>query len=110
MDWLVPDEVRQDEVYDMVITADTVYMEDLVGPLVDTVVRYAGRRTEVWVALERRDEDVVRRALAAFEGTGLKGRKVKEGEGEWEGVEVWRFRWGVGQWKGARKIVDAAGA
>lgn len=97
--------------FDLVVTADTLYRRDLVAPLVRTlravsVQSRSGRGfPPVFVALERRDPDVIALALQLAAREGFACRRVPHArvgkcmraaglrweKEDWEGVEVWRW-------------------
>jgi predicted nicotinamide N-methyase len=95
---------EQGEKYGMIVTTDTLYEPSLVRPLLNTIRKYAGAATTVWVALEVRDKAVIEAALEMAKEMGivlsriprtrlrkaLKAAGMAWKEEEWEGVEVWK--------------------
>ncbi|KAF8543492.1 putative methyltransferase-domain-containing protein, partial [Trichophaea hybrida] len=108
LDWIAPP-LQQEVTYDLIITADTIYSLPLVVPLLNTIRTYAGAKTVVLVALEVRDEALIRGALEKAVEMGfvvrrvpktrlrkaLSAARVEWAKEEWSGVEVWKL--GVGK-------------
>ena len=103
--------------YDLIVTADTIYTPTLITPLLRSlhhlsrlsVVQGVKRTCPIYLALERRDPQLVDRALEecrsmwGFEVERIKTNKIKRaleragvswGEEKtlWEGVEIWKMR------------------
>lgn len=98
--------------FDLVVTADTLYCQDLIAPLVRTIraVSVQSRKGKsfppVFVALERRDPEVIKQALELakkerFDCRRIPGGKVRKcldavgfkwEKEDWEGVEIWIWR------------------
>ncbi|KAI5817691.1 putative methyltransferase-domain-containing protein [Pyronema omphalodes] len=116
LDWFEPPEKGelfqgtgiQEKEFDVIMTADTIYMKELIRPLLDTIKRMAGEKTQVWVALEVRDQQVCGEAMSVAREMGfgvrriqmVKIRKAMDLAGmrweqeDWRGVEVWRLSMG----------------
>jgi predicted nicotinamide N-methyase len=91
--------------FDVVMTADTIYAPELVVPLFETITRFAGAKTQVWIALEVRDEELIRGALKTAQEMGFGVKKIPQGKlkkamaaakmewgaEDWAGVEVWKL-------------------
>lgn len=97
--------------FDLIVTADTLYRQDLVAPLLRTIKaisiqsRKGKRFPPVFVALERRDPEVIERALELAKEEGFGCKKITDGKvrkcldavgfkwdkEDWEGVEIWRW-------------------
>ncbi|KAF8245999.1 hypothetical protein K440DRAFT_632942 [Wilcoxina mikolae CBS 423.85] len=109
LDWVAPPPQQEEESYDLIVTADTIYSPPLVVPLLNAIRTYASAKTVVLVALEVRDEALIRGALEKAVEMGFVVRKVPRtrlrkalgaarvewAKEEWSGVEVWRL--GVGK-------------
>jgi len=105
LDWLAPP--LDEQPYDLIVTADTIYSPPLVVPLLNTIRAYADAKTVVLVALEVRDEALIRGALETATEMGFVVKKVPRtklrkalgvakvewAKEEWAGVEVWRLKW-----------------
>ncbi|KAI5844298.1 putative methyltransferase-domain-containing protein [Tricharina praecox] len=108
LDWFTGEEdVR--EHWDLVITADTLYVLELVAPLMRTIVaaaagRGASKPAVVYMAVEVRDTALVEVAQREAACVGLRIRTVPRTrvrkavkaalgweEEQWAGVEVWRL-------------------
>jgi predicted nicotinamide N-methyase len=74
LDWIAPP-LQQEVIYDLIITADTIYSPPLVVPLLNTIRTYASAKTVVLVALEVRDEALIRGALEKAVRQGWSGRR-----------------------------------
>lgn len=97
--------------FDLIVTADTLYHQDLVAPLLRTIKTISiqskkGKKfPPVFVALERRDPEVIECALELAKEEGFDCKKVPNGKirkcldtggfkwekEDWEGVELWRW-------------------
>lgn len=97
--------------FDVVVTADTLYVKELVAPLVRTmkalsVTSKKGRRCPpVFVALERRDPEVIDYALDLAKKEGFDCRRIPDArltkclesagvkweKEDWDGVEIWKL-------------------
>ncbi|KAI5847101.1 hypothetical protein DFP73DRAFT_544201 [Morchella snyderi] len=97
--------------FDVVVTADTLYVKELVAPLVRTmkalsVTSKKGRRCPpVFVALERRDPEVIEYALDLAKKEGFDCRRIPDArltnclessgvkweKEDWDGVEIWKW-------------------
>lgn len=100
-----------DPPFDLIVTADTLYRQDLVAPLLRTIKaismqsRKGKRFPPVFVALERRDPEVIEQALELAKKERFDCKKVPDGKvrkcldavgfgwdkEDWEGVEIWRW-------------------
>lgn len=104
--------------FNLVVTADTLYHQDLVAPLLRTIKSISiqsrkGRKyPPVYVALERRDPEVIEHALELAKRERFDCKKVPDGKivkclesveykwekEDWEGVEIWKWTFkGEGQ-------------
>jgi len=97
---------------EIITTTDTLYSPHLVLPLLKTLKAISslpntlGKTPTIYIALERRDSQVIDDALTLAEGMGLGLRLVGKGRlgrclrdcgwgwkgDDWEGVEVWKGR------------------
>lgn len=97
--------------FDLIVTADTLYRQDLVAPLLRTIkaISIQSRKGKgfppVFVALERRDPEVIEQALELAKEEGFGCKKIPDGKvrkcldavgfkwdkEDWEGVEIWRW-------------------
>lgn len=98
--------------FDLIVTADTLYCQDLIAPLVRTIKaisiqsRKGKRFPPVFVALERRDPEVIKQALELAKKEGFDCKRIPNGKvrkcldavgfrwekEDWEGVEIWIWR------------------
>jgi len=98
---------------DMIVATDTIYHHPLVRPFFETMMHFSnpskswsGPTPLVVLAIERRDGEMVDRALDVGKEMGFDLRRVGRGRVEkgmekagwgggegWEGVEIWRGRW-----------------
>lgn len=97
--------------FDLIVTADTLYHQDLVFPLLRAIKALSiqskvGKKCPpVLVALERRDPEVIRYALNLAKEEKFECKKVPDGKlkkcldaagmkwskVDWDGVEIWRW-------------------
>lgn len=99
--------------FDLVVTSDTLYMMELVEPLLRTLLaaslqsqKAGGKTPLVLVALEVRDKGVIDHAVERAKECGFECKKVPESKvkkcmnaaglawarEDWEGVEIWRWK------------------
>lgn len=97
--------------FDLIVTADTLYHQDLVVPLLRAIraisiqSRRGGKFPPVFVALERRDSEVIKQALELAKKERFHCKKVPDGKvrkcldvagfkwerEDWEDIEIWRW-------------------
>lgn len=104
IDWLDPPLLAGE--FDVIVTADTIYTPDLVGPLWNTVAKYSSPTTVSYVAVENRDPRLMESAYERGKELGFDVKRInanrivkavervwgwKKGDG-WEGVEIWKAK------------------
>jgi protein N-lysine methyltransferase METTL21D len=91
--------------FDLILTADTIYSAQLVGPLLSVLRTLSAIPCPpIYLALERRDprlaDDALQQARDDFSVQRVPGKKVsramvkagcKWDRAEWEGVEIWKL-------------------
>eukprot|EP00128_Syssomonas_multiformis_P006231 Colp12_sorted_trinity150504_noHs@13658 len=85
-----------DPPFDFVLVTDCVYAIELIGILVDTIVKVSSPRATVLVALERRDDQVVDTFLASLRAQGFDQMHLtmKRVNKQWrtDAVEMYKFK------------------
>lgn len=100
-----------EQAYDYILTTDTLFSSSLTLPLLKTLRAFSLASTcpPILVALETRDPLLISSALESARQMGFVCKKIAPGrveralgksgwgwceKGEWEGVEVWRWKFG----------------
>jgi protein N-lysine methyltransferase METTL21D len=107
LDWTSP-VFTADDVYDLIITADTIYEPSLIRPLLDSLHALATRspRAHLFVCLERRDPPLINSFFAqahqlGFTADQIPSRKLSKAlkkagmewsREDWDGVELWKLK------------------
>jgi hypothetical protein len=113
--WMEENEPEPLDSYDMIITTDTLYSPSLTLPLLYTLRSFSllsqssvsFKPPPILVALEQRDPTLITSALSQAKKMGFEVKKIAQGriakcldksgwgwnEKDWEGVEVWKWRW-----------------
>ncbi|KIY68598.1 hypothetical protein CYLTODRAFT_320136, partial [Cylindrobasidium torrendii FP15055 ss-10] len=107
LDWTCPIFTDEDE-YDLILTADTIYDSTTIRPLLDTIHALTTRspRALLLVCLERRDPSLVEKffdqaMLIGFVCEQIPARKLSKAlkksgaswtRDDWDGVELWRLK------------------
>ncbi|KAF9053588.1 hypothetical protein BDZ89DRAFT_938999 [Hymenopellis radicata] len=108
LDWTHSQVLTEDPVYDLIITADTIYSPSLIRPLLDTIHAFATRspRAHLFVCLERRDPPLIDSFFAQAHQLGfrtdqipsrklskaLKKAGIEWSREDWEGIQLWKLR------------------
>lgn len=96
--------------FDLILTTDSIYSPTLSTPLLRTLHALSPLSPPIYLSLEVRDPSLIDEFLeSARTEWGFKCSKVEKGrlerlvrgmgweEEDWEGVEVWKLKWGPGR-------------
>jgi len=83
--------------YDYVLAADCVFNIEMLDPFINTLVRVCGPHTQAFVAMERRDADVINSFLTRVEERGFTWNRIPKSkllkvDGVAGVVEVYKLR------------------